>query len=529
MNWLSHSFGSTSGMYGSRVALKEGQKTITYQELDRRTSALGEYFLSVGVNPGDRVAVLSKNSSEMIETFISCYKYGLTYVPLNYRLPMDKLQYILSDCEASVLVVSKEYADLAASFRDYNVKLKTIIVTKEPHSRMQFYDEAVSDKCRASDNNGPSGGVFDDTTRAAIVYTSGTTGLPKGVILSHRNLLETAKIQVMEMGIVPTDRGLSVMPLFHIGGNALALGHLCRGATMVIMPEFNVKEVLDVIVHERITTSHLVPTMIAMLLEDENIHHADLSSLRAIAYVGSPMPPSLLKRAVGIFGKETFLQLYGQTEFSPVITCLSRQEHTGGFEQEAEGSISFLKSCGRPVFNVEVRIMKEGREVPRGEVGEITARGETIMAGYWNRPDLTEKKIIDGWLYTGDLGRMDEDGYVYLVDRKEDMIITGGENVYPTEVERILYEHPTVQEVAVVGQPDEKWGERVVAAVVLREGSTLTENELLSWCRGRIQGYALPRRIYFFDTLPKNATGKIVRMLVLEEVNKLLCEMDAAI
>lgn len=224
-----------------------------------------------------------------------------------------------------------------------------------------------------------------------------------------------------------------------------------------------------------------------------------------------------MKKAMDVFGPGKLVQSYGQTEHGPAISFLSRQEHIHAVQEESNlKAAELLKSCGRPAFNVEVRIMQDGAEVPVGEIGEITARGESIMDGYWNKPDLTEKKIINGWLYTGDLGKMDEDGYLYLVDRKEDMIITGGENVYPTEVENVIYEHPAVAEAAVFGLRDEKWGEITVAAVSLRQGFELKEEELIEWCRPRIAGYARPRRLYFAGNLPKTGSGKVMRKALRE-------------
>ncbi|KUO77516.1 MAG: hypothetical protein APF81_07775 [Desulfosporosinus sp. BRH_c37] len=505
--WLAHTFASNACNAGSRVALKEGNRAVTYQELNQRTDALLAYLQSIGIKQGERVAVLSKNSIEVIETYVTCYKSGLIYVPVNYRLPFDKLEYILSDCDASVLVVSPEFAEFARTCA-HRSNLKTIIMTKQSVQDLAFYDDLVALQ--------PADSVVvevSDVTPAAIIYTSGTTGLPKGVILSHRALLEAAKIYMLELGIEPKDRTLNIMPLFHSGGNAWTLAHLCRGATGVVMPDFEAKEVLKVMTSERITTVHLVPTMIAMLLEEEQIDSCDWSLLKVILYAGSPMPQTVLKKAMGVFGAAKLAQAYGQTEHAPTISYLTREEHVLAMQDAAdEKTKGLLKSCGRPIFNVSVRIMKDGQEVPRGEVGEITAQGESIMIGYWRKPDLTAAKLVDGWLHTGDLGKMDEDGYIYLLDRKEDMIITGGENVFPTEVEGVIYEHPAVHEVAVIGEHDEMWGERVAAVVLLRKGFLLTEEELLDWLRPRIQGYARPRCVYFVETLlPKSGAGKVLR------------------
>ena len=511
--WLTHTFTTNARLYGSKVALKEGDRTVTYKELEQRTNALIKYFRSVGLQKGDRVAVLSKNSIEVIETLVSCFKCGMIGVPLNHRLTPEKIAYILTDCTADALVISPEFTGFLSS-KLYNTKnLKTMLVTNEPCAGLKFYNEVVEQLAEANRVK------LEDQDPAAIIYTSGTTGNPKGVTLSRRALLEVAKLFCLELNIEVADRTLNVMPLFHSGGLAWALSHLCRGATGVVLSDFQVKHVLEVMDRERISSVHLVPTMIAMMLREADIARYDFSTLKTILYAGSSMPLPLLKKAMEVFGPNKFVQMYGQTEHGPTISCLSRQEHILAVQPDAsQQAKELLTSCGLPMLNVNARIMQNGQEVPLGEIGEITCRGESMMNGYWNNPDLTKKKIVDGWLYTGDMGKMDKNGYIYIVDRKEDMIISGGENVYPSEVESVIYEHPAVAEVAVVGQRDEIWGERTVAAVTIRDGfNNLKEEELIEWCRGRIAGYARPRNVYFFEELPKSAAGKVLRKVLREQ------------
>jgi acyl-CoA synthetase (AMP-forming)/AMP-acid ligase II len=344
-----------------------------------------------------------------------------------------------------------------------------------------------------------------------LFYTSGTTGWPKGAIHTHRGLV--AEASIAHRGLNPDDIVLCVMPLFHVGGSAAHLiPAFSAGATMVVHRKFDETEVLEAIEKERVSYVFLVPTMILRLLEHPAFDDYDLSSLRAVGYTGAPMPVDALRRGIARFG-EVFFQELGQTE-TLGMTVLRREEH------KLDGSpktLRRLESVGRPLREGELRIVDDrGKDVPVGEPGEIVARTERMMQGYWRMPEETAVALRGGWLHTGDVGKMDEDGYIYLVDRKKDMIISGGENIYSREVEEVLYMHPAIFEAAVVGVPDDKWGESVKAVVVLREGMHASEEEIIEFCREHLASYKKPRSVEFCAELPKTASGKIRKDVIRE-------------
>jgi len=354
--------------------------------------------------------------------------------------------------------------------------------------------------------------VSDDEL-LGLFYTSGTTGEPKGVMLSHRNMLANIANSEGVYNYLPTDIYLHAAPMFHLADGAAVFTHTANGATQAFIPRFEPKQVLETISRERVSLIVLVPTMINFLLHQPDIDSYDLSSLRHLTYGASPIAPDLLRRAMKVFHC-SFGQGYGLTEASPLLTVLTADDHlTPGAAGERR-----LASCGKPVPGVDVRVVKEdGTDAKPGEVGEIIARGPNIMLGYWKRLEDTENVLREGWLHTGDLATVDEDGYIYLVDRKKDMIVTGGENVFSTEVEAVLYAHPAVKEAAVIPVPDPDWGEAVHACVVLRDGKQATAEELTAFCGDRLANYKVPHSIEFIQgELPKGGTGKILKKQLRE-------------
>jgi long-chain acyl-CoA synthetase len=346
-----------------------------------------------------------------------------------------------------------------------------------------------------------------------LFYTSGTTGEPKGVMLTHRNMLSNIANSQGIYEYLSSDIYLHAAPMFHLADGAAVFTHTSNGATQAFIPRFDPKHVLETIARERVSLILLVPTMINFLLNHPDLDSYDLSSLRHVTYGASPIAPDLLRRAMKAFACG-FGQGYGLTEASPLLTVLSQEDHAITDEKSERR----LASCGKPVPGVEVRVVREdGSDARPGDVGEIIARGPNIMVGYWKRPEDTKEVLGDGWLHTGDLATVDEDGYIYLVDRKKDMIVTGGENVYSTEVEAVLYSHPSIKEAAVIPVPDADWGEAVHACVVLRDGKQTTAEELVEFCRERLANYKVPRSIEFIEgELPKGGTGKILKKQLRE-------------
>ncbi|MCL2336530.1 MAG: AMP-binding protein, partial [Firmicutes bacterium] len=341
-----------------------------------------------------------------------------------------------------------------------------------------------------------------------IIYTSGTTGLPRGAVLSHRGQYQVANALALEMGLRKEDITLDMMPLYHTGGHAVAQAHFYRGCTQIITTGFNPDKALKLVAQYKITTMQVVPAMLIDMLNHPNVDKYDTSSLRIIFYASSIMPLPLLKRAILKWGK-IFFQSYGLTENGPVASALSIEDH---HVEGPERLTQRLSSCGIESANTKVRVVNEqGEEVKPGEIGEMIIQSEQMMLGYWNLPEMTAQTIKNGWLYTGDLATVDEDRYIYIKDRKKDMIISGGENVYPREVEECLYTHPAVKECAVIGIPHEKWVEAVHALIVLKDQQTATAEEIIAFCKQQIAGYKVPKSVEFVADLPKNPSGKLLK------------------
>ena len=429
-----------------------------------------------------------------MEAYLAAAKGGFALVPINYRLIGREVAYIINNSEPITLIYEEEYQGLVKITSSDISSVKNFI----PMSR---YEELIS----KSPAHEPEVLISEEDI-VCIMYTSGTTGLPKGAVMTHKNWLSHTVNMVLELNISSEDVTLNVTPFFHVATIWPMLTHLYMGGTNVILSRFEPKAVLETLERERITTCNLVPTMIIQMLECSDINRYDLSSIRWLGYGASPMPVEVLRRAIAIFGKK-LVQVYGLTEACPLLTLLPAEEHI------LEGpKARRLTSCGREIINVEVRVVDEGgKDVAPGRVGEIIARGDIIIKGYWRMPEETASTIRDGWLYTGDLATVDEEGYIYIVDRKKDIIISGGENISSREVEEALYSHPAVLEAAVIGVPDKVLGEAVKAVVVLKEGVRATEAEIIEHCKGRLAGYKRPRSVDFVESLPKSAAGKILK------------------
>lgn len=493
---LASNLGRTVRLYGDRTGIVDREGSFTWTEFADRAQRCAGLLVEQGLKPGERFAIVGQNSFRMAELMHGGYWAGLVPVPVNYRLAPPEVAYILDNSESRVVILEEPFADLtkAADLAPWSDSF--LIMGRFPfEERLAAADTAPMHEAADSDD-------------ALLVYTGGTTGRAKGVRLSHRNILFNA-LQIAFVAKPRTDDlFLHVAPMFH-SADLLATPWVIAGAAHLFMAKFSGEAVLQAIQDHGVTCSMLTPTMIVMMLQEPDFADYDLSSLRQVIYGSSPMAAEWIQRALERFPGVEFIQAYGLTETAPLLTMLEMADHEAAL---AGGDLAELKSVGRPLPGVEMKIVDEDdRETGPGNPGEVVVRAPNVAEGYLDRPDATAEAFRQGWFYTGDIGRMDEHGYLYLLDRKKDLIITGGELVYSLEVESALYEHPKVQECAVVGVPDETYGEALLAAIVPVPGETLTPDELIEHCRSRIGGYKIPRRFVLLDALPKSAMNKVLK------------------
>jgi acyl-CoA synthetase (AMP-forming)/AMP-acid ligase II len=484
-----------------RPAFVWGDDVVSYGEANARSDSLAGNLQRLGLGRGDRVGVLMHNRPELLESMFATWKAGGCVVPLNARFRREEIAYHLADPRAGAVIFGEEYRELLAEVAGQVPSVRQFICVGVPMAGQVAYDELVSE------GSAPSAEVTDEDL-AWLFYTSGTTGRPKGAMLTHRNLTFVSVAWVADlMPLQPEDVGLHAAPLTHGAGfHALAL--TMKGATQVLLRphQFDPANFCATVQRHRVTNAWLVPTQIKMLLNYEELEKWDLSSLRWIVYGGSPMYVEDLKQALRRLGR-AFVQIYAQGETPMTATYLPREDHV------LEGAEAVrLASCGHARSGLEVGVFDEqDRELPRGQTGQLCVRGPSVMKGYWERPEETAETLRGGWLHTGDIGYMDDHGYAYILDRTKDMIISGGANVYPREVEEVLLRHPEVLEACVVGVPHEVWGEAVTAIVVLRPGATATEQELTRFVGERLADYKKPKSVDFVEEIPKNAYGKVLR------------------
>jgi long-chain acyl-CoA synthetase len=477
----------------------EGQR-LTYDELDRRTNRVANGLIAEGVRPQARVAILSKNTPAFFELWFGAAKADVVLVPVNFRLAPPEAAFVVEDAGAQLLFVGADFYPLVEKIAGELKSVRKIIALDGPHGSWTSY----ADWLAVQPERDPVLPIA--TANCAIqMYTSGTTGRPKGAQLSHANLLTLLPGALEQFGNWHEgDVNLVCMPLFHIGGSGWGLIGFYRGIESVLMRDPDPAAILRLIPEYRITKAFFVPALLLFLLQQPQCAETDFSSLELIAYGASPAPLDLVRRAVKVFGCG-LAQVYGLTETTGAITYLGPEPHNAGDTER-------LKSCGQAMTGVELRVVgADGKEVATGEVGEVICRTPQIMLGYWNQDEATSQAIRGGWFHTGDAGYLDADGYLYIYDRVKDMIISGGENIYPAEVENALFGHPAIADVAVIGVPDDKWGEAVKAVVVRKPGVEVTPEDLIVFARERIAGYKVPRSIDFVDALPRNPTGKILK------------------
>ena len=502
---VGHLLKRAAGRWPERPAWLEGDVVVTFREAEARVNRLAHALLALGARPGDRIGMLIPNCRQGLETILAPMKAGMGVVPMNIRLHPGEHEYMLNDSGARILVYHRDFhTHLAAIRRNLKSIERFIVVGSGEKCDLGF--EAVQEGRPAA----PPGVTIQPDDLAWLFYTSGTTGRPKGAMLTHRALL--AMVQIFLLDLNPareSDVLLHAAAITHGSGISL-FHHIARGAASAFPSTraFESRRIFEAIGRYRVTTMFLAPTMIHMLTTSGAHRDHDLSSLHTVFYGGGPMYVEQQQAAVRTFGP-IFCQLFGQGEAPMLCTTLPKAEHLAGDDPVKQRR---LASAGRETTAVRVRVVDdEDRDVLPGTPGEIVVRGDLVMKGYWGKPEATAETLRNGWLHTGDVGHLDADGYLYITDRKKDMIISGGANIYPREVEEIICTHPAVHEVAVVGVPDEKWGESVRAVVVLRPGARATEAEIIEHCRQHLASYKKPASVDFLPELPKNAYGKILK------------------
>ena len=485
------------------LALRYEHRTYTYARLRDRCFQLSNAMMTLA-RPRDRVAVLAENCPEYVEAYYGVPGADMALTLLNYRLTARELTFILNDSAPRVLITEPKYMPVIRQIRADIPSLKHIVLIGGTADDVIAYDELIE---RGAAEPPPVTPHEDDM--AWLIYTSGTTGLPKGAMLTHRNVMASV-VNALAAGWMdpdPNEVCLFMFPQFHVAGYVMPMYHL-KNLPVVLLRNFDATALLRNIQTYKVTNAAIAPTMLAMLMEDPETARYDLSSLKRLGYGASSMPAEVLRRARERWPQIGFSTGFGMTELAGNVMFMGRDDH----ERAATDGLEILRSVGRQMPLSRVRVLDDqGRDAPPGVPGEIVVKGEQVLKAYWNNPDATRSSFVDGWFRTGDVGKWDEGGYLYIVDRKKDMILTGGENVYPREVEEVLYEHPAIAEAAVVGAPDLTWGEKVVAVIRLREGMSADEREIVEFCRQRIASYKKPRHVVFTGELPKNASGKILK------------------
>ena len=487
----------------------EGRRT-SFAELTERVQRLAVALRGLGVGPGDTISLIQVNTPHCIEAYFASALLGAIYVPLNFRARPSEFEYMINTADAKVVLAGERYTGVVDGLRPQLQSVEHFVALDGPAAGWAHY-EALIAECE-SEFIFPD---FPEESTTILMYTAGTTGFPKGVMLHHGSFTSYVLNNVSPADPETEERNLLTVPLYHIAGTQAVMAAIYGGRTLVMQRQFDPKGWMNLVQTERVNRAMMVPTMLKQVLDHPEFTRHDLSSLKVITYGAAPMPIEVITRALTEFPNCQFINAFGQTETAATITALSPEDHNFPPElapEERTKRLKRLSSVGRALGDVEMKVVDEdGAEAPPGVAGEIVARGARVMAGYWKDEEKTKNTKKGGWIYTGDLGYRDDDGYFFLVGRASDMIIRAGENIAPEEVEVVLNTHPAVDESAVFGIADNTWGEAVAAAVVLKAGAAVQEAELVEWCRERLASFKKPERLTFIDELPRNPLGKVLR------------------
>jgi acyl-CoA synthetase (AMP-forming)/AMP-acid ligase II len=497
--------------YPDKVGVVDGKQAFTYAQIGERVAGLARFFQAQGIQPQDRISILEVNTHAFLETYYAAAGMRVILNPLNYRLSPKEIAFILRDSGARWLVAGAQFAGVVKGIINEETPLEGILWIGDAPAGVtglasHEFNQVIGEYSGSFE---PVSVQQDDV--AHLYYTSGTTGRPKGVMLTHKNVCLHALGTIAELKLADSDIWGHIAPMFHLADAWATFAMTWVGARHVMVGQFEAEAVMATIQNERITLSNLIPTMLNLMIKYPKVGEYDFSSLRVILSGGAPIAPQVVRSITQTFGCD-YIQTYGMTETSPYLTFSLLKQHLADLSPEEQ--LKYKSKTGRPFIGVDLKVVGENGEPvapDEQQVGEIWVRGDTITPGYWNLPDETQKAFHEGWLRTGDLANVDAEGYVNIVDRKKDMIVTGGENVYSTEVENVLYMNPKILEAAVFAIPDDKWGEAVTAAVVLKQNETATEEEIISFCKQHQASFKAPKSIIFIDELPKTGSGKIYK------------------
>ncbi len=494
-----------------KIGLVHDGKRFTWKQTEARVNSFAQGLIKLGLKKGDGVGILVRNCHQWVESALAMAKLGLRMVPLNMMLKENELTYIIDNSETRFLLVDASMSDMARGMLSNLTGVDRVIGYHDGHGFDLDYENIISE-------NSPDDPFWPVSPEdiSMVIYTSGTTGHPKGAMLTHANLAAASVCEGYDYRVIPSHITMNYIPLFFIGGwGSTCLPYLLRGCTQHLLT-FDPEKVLNLIQEEKVNITIMVPTMINMLTNFPDVAKYDCSSMEAIPFAGSPLPVAQWKKAVDVFGN-IFVSCYGFTEGCGTLTVL-QPEDVNPFGNEKE--IKRLGSCGKPMVQTAAKLVDyDNNEIPLGSdnIGEICIKGPTIFKGYWKLPEATKEALQDGWFHTGDLAQRDEDGFYYIVDRKKDMIISGGINVYPREVEEVIYTHPAVMDCSVIGVPDEKWGETIKAVITRKPGMNVTFEEIIALCQEKLASYKKPTSVDIVDDLPRTASGKILKRELREQ------------
>ncbi len=501
--------GLPAQMFPDQEILVCGERRLTYGALWEQIGRLGNALRALGVGRGDRVGVLQTNSDHYVTAYYASAAIGAVFVPLNYRAKPPELEYMISTAEIAVLLVGGRYLPLVDELRPRLGTVRTFVTLDGAHPGMEPIEALIAAAAPELDE-----APIDDDDVSILMYTSGTTSLPKGVMLRYTDFTAYVVGTTDMADGTPRGTGLLSAPLYHIAGATNIMTSLWTGRRLVVLPQFEPGAWLAAVAREGVTHAFVVPTMLKQLIDHPDFARTDLSSLQNLSYGGAAMPFPVIRRAIELFPRSTgFVNAFGQTETTSTLTVLGPEDHRlDGSPEEVERNLKRLVSIGRPLPDVEVKVVDDtGAELPRGEIGELWVSTPRTMKGYAGEDGAVTNPALAGWLPTRDMGWIDRDSYIFLAGRKDDMIIRGGENISPAEIEAVLYSHSGVEEAAVIGVPDVEWGQRVAAVVAPRPGVTLDAAELAAFCRQRLASFKTPEIVHFVDALPKNQMGKVLK------------------